>query len=44
MTRTTTTILGPSYHGRPMSLDEFDLAERQEGYLYELSRGVIHRG
>jgi Uma2 family endonuclease len=41
MTRTTTTIIGPSDHGRRMSLDEFDRAEGREGYLYELSRGVI---
>jgi Uma2 family endonuclease len=41
MTRTTTTIIGPSDHGRRMSLDEFDRAESREGYLYELSRGVI---
>jgi Uma2 family endonuclease len=41
MTGTTTTIIGPSDHGRRMSLDEFDLAEGREGYLYELSRGVI---
>jgi Uma2 family endonuclease len=31
----------PADHGRRMSLDEFDEAEVQEGYLYELSRGVI---
>jgi Uma2 family endonuclease len=43
MTRTTTrtTIIGPADHGRRMSLDEFNHAEGQEGYLYELSRGVI---
>lgn len=40
MSRTFTTI-SPLDHGRRMSLDEFDLAEGQEGYLYELSRGVI---
>src|SRR5262249_10227848 len=33
--------IGPQDHGRRMSLDDFDLAEVQEGYLYELSRGVI---
>lgn len=33
--------VGPADHGRPMTLDEFDLAEGQEGYLYELSRGII---
>src|SRR5438309_162581 len=33
--------IGPHDHGRRMSLDEFDLAEVQPGYIYELSRGVI---
>ncbi len=33
--------IGPADHGRRMSLDEFDRAEVQEGYLYELGRGVI---
>jgi Uma2 family endonuclease len=37
----TATIIGPADHGRRMSLDEFDTAEAVEGYLYELSRGVI---
>ncbi len=37
----TTTIIGPNDHGRPMTLDEFDLAEGVEGHLYELGRGVI---
>jgi Uma2 family endonuclease len=43
MTRTTTrtTIIGPADHGRRMSLEEFNHLEGQEGYLYELSRGVI---
>ncbi len=40
MSRTLTKI-GPEDHGRRMSLDEFDQAEGREGYLYELSRGVI---
>jgi Uma2 family endonuclease len=40
MSRTLTKI-GPEDHGRRMSLDEFDHAEGREGYLYELSRGVI---
>jgi Uma2 family endonuclease len=35
------TKIGPADHGRRMSLDEFDKAEAQEGYIYELSRGVI---
>ena len=33
--------IGPADHGRPMSLAEFDRVEAQEGYLYELGRGVI---
>jgi Uma2 family endonuclease len=33
--------IGPLDHGRPMSLAAFEHAEVQEGYLYELSRGVI---
>ncbi len=33
--------IGPADHGRRMSLDEFDKIEVQEGYSYELSRGVI---
>ncbi len=40
MTRISTRV-GPADDGRTMSLEEFDLAEGQEGYLYELSRGVI---
>ena len=31
----------PADHGKPMSLDDFDQAEVQEGYLYELSRGIV---
>ena len=33
--------IGPSDHGRRMSLEEFEHAKVQEGYLYELSRGII---
>src|SRR5687767_12336016 len=33
--------IGPQDHGRRMRLKDFDRAEVQEGYLYELSRGVI---
>jgi Uma2 family endonuclease len=33
--------IGPADHGRSMSLADFDHAEVQEGYLYELGRGVI---
>jgi Uma2 family endonuclease len=31
----------PADHGKRMGLDDFDQAEVQEGYLYELSRGNI---
>jgi Uma2 family endonuclease len=33
--------IGPSDHGRRMSLEDFDEAEVQPGYIYELSRGTI---
>jgi Uma2 family endonuclease len=33
--------IGPKDHGRRMSLADFDHAQVQEGYLYELGRGVI---
>jgi Uma2 family endonuclease len=33
--------VGPADHGRRMSLKDFDTAEPQPGYLYELSRGVV---
>jgi len=33
--------VGPEDHGKRMSLADFDHAEVQEGYLYELGRGVI---
>src|SRR5215467_14349214 len=33
--------IGPTDHGRAMSLDEFREAEEQPGYLYELARGVL---
>jgi Uma2 family endonuclease len=35
------TKIGPKDHGRRMSLAEFEPAHAQEGYLYELSRGVV---
>ena len=41
MTAIPTIVLGPSDHGRRMSLDEFDTAEGREGYIYELSRGEV---
>jgi hypothetical protein len=37
----TTRIIGPQDHGRRMSLVEFEPAEVQPGYCYELSRGVV---
>src|SRR5262249_33872141 len=40
MPKTLITI-GPQDQGRRMSLVEFDRAEGQEGYLYELGRGVV---
>ena len=33
--------IGPADHGRRMSLSDFDLADGDEGHLYELSNGVI---
>ena len=33
--------IGPADHGRRMSVDEFDEAIGQEGFLYELNKGVI---
>src|SRR4051812_34822220 len=40
MTRTAVKI-GPGDQGKRMSLKDFDHAEAQDGYNYELSRGVI---
>ena len=37
----TTLKIGPKDHGRRMSLREFEPVEAEEGFLYELSRGVI---
>jgi hypothetical protein len=33
--------IGPADNGRRMSLEDFEQAEEQGGYLYELSRGII---
>ena len=33
--------IGPADHGRVMTLDEFFEAEEEEGYRYELARGVL---
>ncbi len=33
--------IGPANHGQRMTLAEFHEAEAQEGYLYELARGVL---
>ncbi len=38
---TITTRLGPLDHGRRMTLGEFREADAEEGYRYELSRGVV---
>jgi Uma2 family endonuclease len=39
--RTRKIVVGPEDNGRRMALSDFDKAEAKEGYLYELSRGVI---
>lgn len=36
-----TIVIGPQDHGKTMSLDDFGRAETQDGFLYELSRGII---
>src|SRR5438034_11604766 len=36
-----TAKIGPKDHGRRMSLADYEHAEVQEGYRYELGRGVI---
>ena len=38
---TSTIRIGPADHGRSMSLEEFLEAEEEEGYRYELARGVL---
>lgn len=38
---TATTYLGPLDHGRAMPLAEFQNADFEEGYRYELGRGVV---
>ena len=38
---TMTTRLGPLDHGRRLSLGEFRDAEFEEGFRYELARGVV---
>lgn len=35
------TRIGPADNGRRMTLDEFGEAEEEEGYRYELARGVL---
>ena len=39
---TATLKIGPADHRRPMTLEEFDLGERHEGYRYELIDGRLH--
>jgi Uma2 family endonuclease len=34
-------LLGPADHGERMSLEEFEQADVDPGYLYELARGVL---
>jgi len=36
-----TTTIGPKDNGRRMNLDDFDQAEGQEGFHFELSRGIV---
>jgi Uma2 family endonuclease len=40
-TATLPTLIGPSDHGRRMSLAAFIRADFEEGWLYELARGVV---
>ena len=40
-TVTSTMRIGPADHGRLMTLEEFQEAEEEEGYRYELARGVL---
>ena len=37
----TTIKVGPQDAGRRMSLEDFDTAEGQPGYIYELSKGIV---
>jgi Uma2 family endonuclease len=39
---TTLLKLGPSDHGRPMTLEEFDASVGEEGYKYELIEGKVY--
>jgi Uma2 family endonuclease len=41
MTATTAIKIGPADNGRRMSLADFEHAEVEGGYLYELGRGVV---
>ena len=34
--------LGPDDHGRPMTLDEFEAADYEEGYRYEIIEGRLY--
>ena len=38
---TSTIRIGPADHGRSMTLEEFLEAEEEDGYRYELARGVL---
>lgn len=41
MSTTTTLHVGLADHGRTMSIEEFEQADFEEGYRYELARGVL---
>jgi hypothetical protein len=41
MATVSTLRIGPADHGRTMTLEEFLEAEEEEGYRYELARGVL---
>lgn len=41
VTKTRGRTIGPEDHGRRMSLDQFAGADFQDGWLYELARGVV---
>src|SRR4051812_23252049 len=41
MATATVPRLGPVDHGRRMSIDEFEAADAEEGFRYELGKGVL---
>ena len=38
----TVTKLGPADHGRPLTLEEFDAGDYEQGYKYELIDGKLY--